>query len=776
MDHDPRHGQKEARAPGTTDEPLTMTASQVVAGGPRAVFSSLKIGLKEMGLKTAFKTLAAVNQKSGFDCPGCAWPDPENHRSMVEFCENGVKAIAEEATHKRVHQDFFAQNSLKDLKTQSEYWLSQQGRLTHPMILNAGSTHFEPISWDEAFQVISQKIKDSDPERSVFYTSGRTSNEAAFLYQFFVRLLGTNHLPDCSNLCHESSGVGLRETIGSGKGTVLLKDFEAADAIFVIGQNPGTNHPRMLTTLQDAARRGCQIITINPLPEAGMIRFKHPQEIGGWVGKGTALTTHFLQVSINGDVAALKGIMKALFELEDLSGLSDRKPGQGPIDHQFISQFTEGFSEFYENLANESWDVILESSGLQKKELLDVAKAIAGSRNIIFCWAMGLTQHKNAVASIQEIVNLALLGGHIGRPGAGLCPVRGHSNVQGDRTMGIWEAPSQDFLDRLGKEFDFSPPKKPGYHVVAAIQAMHQRKVDVFFALGGNFLSASPDTAYTEESLSRCALNVQVSTKLNRSHLFTGGISIILPCLGRTEKDLQKSVEQFVTVEDSMGIVHSSKGVLPPPSEHCQSEVAIISQLAHHTLGDRGTVDWLEFRDDYGKIRDRISRVIPGFEDFNRRLASHPTFVLPHQARDSRVFATASGKARFTVHPIPKRTLLENQFVLMTIRSHDQYNTTIYGLDDRYRGIRNGRRVVFMNTIDMAHLDLDKSSYVDIVSTFKGKERMVRRFRVVPYDIPRRCLAAYFPETNPLVPIDSYADKSHTPTSKSIVVSLVKQK
>ncbi len=748
------------------DGPLSINPPQVVAGGPGAVFSSLKIGLREMGIKTALKTLAAVNQKTGFDCPGCAWPDPENHRSMVEFCENGVKAVAEEATSKRIDRDFFAENSIDDLKNKPEFWLSQQGRLTEPMILRAGSTHYEAITWEAAFQVIAQHLKKTDPQRSVFYTSGRTSNEAAFLYQLFVRLLGTNHLPDCSNLCHESSGVALRETIGSGKGTVLLKDFEEADGIFVIGQNPGTNHPRMLATLQAAARRGCPIITMNPLPEAGMIRFKHPQEIGGWVGKGTALSTHYLQVLINGDLAALKGIMKALFELSGPQGL----------DEGFISRYTEGFAIFCQSLREVSWDRIVQSSGLLQSQIMEVAKVIANSKNMIFCWAMGITQHKNAVATIQEIVNLALLGGHIGRPGAGLCPVRGHSNVQGDRTMGIWEAPSKEFLDRLGREFDFSPPEAPGYHVVSAIQGMHQGKVDTLVALGGNFLSASPDTGYTEVALGRCSLNVQISTKLNRSHLFTGGEAIILPCLGRTEKDFQKGVEQFVTVEDSMGVVHVSKGVLPPPSEHCQSEVAIIAQLALHTLDHQKTIDWLAFREDYGTIRDRISRVIPGFEDFNHRLEQHPTFVLPHQARDGRVFATPSGKACFTVHPIPERDLSENQFLLMTIRSHDQYNTTIYGLDDRYRGIRNGRRVVFINARDMQRLELDKNSYVDIVSSFKGKERMVKRFRVVAYDIPRGCLAAYFPETNPLVPIDSYADKSHTPTSKSIVVSLIKQK
>ena len=660
--------------------------------------------------------------------------------------------------------EFFAARSINELSRESDHWLSQQGRLTQPMYLPKGQTHYQPISWEAAFQKIGNKLKSlASPNDAVFYTSGRTSNEAAFLYQLFVRLFGTNNLPDCSNMCHESSGLAMTHTIGTAKGTVSLKDFDFADCILVIGQNPGTNHPRMLRTLQNAARRGCKIISINPLAETGLKRFGHPQEISGLLGSGTKLATHHLPVKINGDVALLKGIQKAILE--------EPTPR---IDTDFIAQFTEGFEVLRANLRDVDWNDIVQGSGISEQDIRGVAQVIAGSKAMICCWAMGLTQHQNAVSNIQEIINLLLLGGHFGRPGAGACPVRGHSNVQGDRTMGIWERPSHDFLHRLGTEFRFTPPHAHGYSTVEAIEAMHAGKVKIFFALGGNFLSAAPDTAFTAHGLNRCEMTVQVSTKLNRSHLITGDEALILPCLGRTELDLQANGEQFVCVEDSMGAVHSSQGRLDPASAELMSEPAIVVALAQATLGATHGIDWSEFVRNYDSIRERIAAVIPGFENLNSRIRQPGGFILPNAVRDLREFRTASKKALFTAHPIPHLNVEAGQFIMTTIRSHDQYNTTIYGLEDRYRGIHNGRRVVLMNADDMAAQKLSANDAVDIVSHHLGKQRRAKNFRIVPYEIPRGCLATYFPEANVLVPIDSVAKTSHTPTSKSIIVSLEK--
>ncbi len=751
-------------SPEVLDANLRIGKPAESAGGAAAVKVGLTTSVKQMGVVRAVSALLDVNQKTGFDCPGCAWPDPENHRSIAEFCENGAKAIAEEGTLKRVTAEFFAARSINELSRESDHWLSQQGRLTQPMYLPKGQTHYQPISWEAAFQKIGNKLKSlASPNDAVFYTSGRTSNEAAFLYQLFVRLFGTNNLPDCSNMCHESSGVAMTHTIGTAKGTVSLKDFDFADCILVIGQNPGTNHPRMLRTLQDAARRGCKIISINPLAETGLKRFGHPQEISGLLGSGTILATHHLPVKINGDVALLKGIQKAMLE--------EPTPR---IDADFIAQFTEGFDVLRTNLQDVHWNDIVEGSGISEHDIREVAQIIAGSKAMICCWAMGLTQHQNAVSNIQEIINLLLLGGHFGRPGAGACPVRGHSNVQGDRTMGIWERPSHAFLHRLGTEFRFTPPHAHGYSTVEAIEAMHAGKVKFFFALGGNFLSAAPDTAYTAHGLNRCEMTVQVSTKLNRSHLITGDEALILPCLGRTELDLQANGEQFVCVEDSMGAVHSSQGRLDPASADLMSEPAIVAALAQATLGATVGIDWSEFVRNYDSIRERIAAVIPGFENLNSRIRQPGGFILPNAVRDLREFRTASKKAIFTAHQIPHLNVEAGQFILTTIRSHDQYNTTIYGLEDRYRGIHNGRRVVLMNTDDMAEQKLSANDTVDIVSHHLGKQRRAKNFRIVAYDIPRGCLATYFPEANVLVPIDSVAKTSHTPTSKSIIVSLEK--
>jgi molybdopterin-dependent oxidoreductase alpha subunit len=746
------------------DEHLKIGKAKTAAGGVPAVASALKHTVSEMGVVRGMKMLLQVNQTEGFDCPGCAWPDPDDHRSVVEFCENGAKAISEEATTKRVGPEFFAKYSVAELSKHTDYWLGKQGRLTHPMVLRKGKSHYEPIPWDDAFALIAAHLKAcSSPDEAVFYTSGRTSNEAAFLYQLFVRQFGTNNLPDCSNMCHESSGVALKETIGIGKGTVKLSDFDLADLILVIGQNPGTNHPRMLTALQSAVRNGAKIIHINPLPEAGLQRFKHPQEVRGILGKGTTLATLFLQVRINGDVALLKGIMKEMLAEEERTGKV--------FDKKFIAEQTTGFEEFIADIKAESWDLIVEQSGISREQIKEAADLIMKSNRMITCWAMGLTQHKNAVANVQEVVNLHLLRGMIGKPGTGVCPVRGHSNVQGDRTMGIYERPDAAFLDRLAKNFGFEPPRHHGYDVVDAIKAMHDGKVRVFFAMGGNFLSATPDTNYTAEALRRTKLTVHVSTKLNRAHLITGEEALILPCLGRTELDIQDGKPQFVSVENSMGIVHASRGSLPPASEHLLSEPVIVARLAKATLGEKSAVDWEWLVKDYDRIRDLIEKTIPGFENYNTRVRSKSGFYLPNGPREG-VFNTSDRKAHFTRHPIAVHRLEKGQYIMMTIRSHDQYNTTIYGLDDRYRGIYNGRRIILMNPDDMKEAGINQGDILDLTSHFQGEQRVAKHFVAVPFKIPRGCTATYFPEANVLVPIDSIAEKSQTPTSKFVVITV----
>src|SRR6218665_1749242 len=750
--------------PPTLAEPLRVGTPASVAGGVTAVVKAMQHAWDEMGVMRGARTLLKVNQSHGFDCPGCAWPDPP-HRSPFHFCENGAKAVAEEATTARVTPDFFQKWSLVDLAAQTDHWLGKQGRLTHPMLLREGASHYEPVSWDEAFALVASELRAlGGPDEAAFYTSGRTSNEAAFLYQLFVRRFGTNNLPDCSNMCHESSGTALTETVGIGKGTVTLEDFEKARLIVVIGQNPGTNHPRMLTALEAAKRQGCRIVSINPLPEAGLQRFKHPQAIRGVLGGGTPLSDAFLQVRINGDVALLQGLGKALLEREA------RAPGT-VVARDFVDSETLGFEAWTEHLAGVSWDDVVEQSGIPRERLETVAGWMAETDQIIWCWAMGLTQHKNAVGNIQEVVNLTLLRGAIGKPGAGLCPVRGHSNVQGDRTMGINERPRPAFLQALGAEFGFTPPEHHGLDVVATIEAMNAGRVKVFFALGGNFLSATPDTEATAEALRRPGLTVQVSTKLNRPHLVTGRRALTLPCLGRIERAVQAEGPQFVTVENSMGVVHASRGTLPPASEHLLSEPLLVARLARAVLGPNDAVPWEELAADYGRVRERIARVIPGFEDFNRRVLEPGGSPLPNGPREGR-FTTASGKAHFPVHPMPRWELEPGQLLMMTIRTHDQYNTTVYGLDDRYRGIKAGRRVVLLNAEDMKELGVTAGQPLALGSHFEGERRVARKFVVVPYDIPRRCAATYFPEANVLVPLNSIADKSRTPTSKSVVISL----
>ncbi|OKH92962.1 FdhF/YdeP family oxidoreductase [Streptomyces uncialis] len=747
------------RSDPAQDTPRVTPPPHHAAGLP-AVGHSLRMAQQQMGVRRTALTLLRVNQKDGFDCPGCAWPEGDE-RHTAEFCENGAKAVAEEATLRRVTPAFFAEHSLADLAGRSGYWLGQQGRLTQPMHLPAGATHYEPVGWDDAFAIIAEELTALDsPDEAVFYTSGRTSNEAAFLYQLFVREYGTNNLPDCSNMCHESSGSALTETLGVGKGSVLLDDLHQADLIIVAGQNPGTNHPRMLSALEKAKRAGARIITVNPLPEAGMEKFKNPQSLGG-LTKGTTLTDLFLQIRIGGDQALFRLLNKLLLDTE------------GAVDHDFVREHTHGYEDFAATARDADWDTTLAATGLDRPAIEEALRMIVASRRTVVCWAMGLTQHKHAVPTIREVVNLLLLRGAIGRPGAGVCPVRGHSNVQGDRTMGIFERPAPAFLDALEKEFGFAPPRAHGYDVVRAIRALRDGDAKVFLAMGGNFVSASPDTDVTEAAMRRARLTVHISTKLNRSHAVTGARALILPTLGRTERDLQAGGEQFVTVEDSMGMVHASRGRLAPASPGLLSEPAIVCRLARSVLGTRSAVPWETFERDYATIRDRIARVVPGFEDFNTRVAHPGGFTLPHAPRDERRFPTATGKANFTAAPVEYPKLPAGRLLLQTLRSHDQYNTTIYGLDDRYRGIKNGRRVVLVHPDDATALGFPDGSLTDLVSEWRdGTERRADGFRVVHYPTARGCAAAYYPETNVLVPLDATADTSNTPASKSVVVRL----
>ncbi|THV27326.1 FdhF/YdeP family oxidoreductase [Glycomyces paridis] len=736
------------------------------AVGLPAVVNSLRFVGGRAGLKRGLPLLRAINQTDGYDCPGCAWPEP-GHRHPAEFCENGAKAVAEEATRLTVDRDFFASHPVADLADKSGYWLGQQGRLTEPMYLAEGATHYTPVTWDEAFARIAAELADlDDPDGVAFYTSGRTGNEAAFLYQLFARRLGTNNLPDCSNMCHESSGSALAETIGIGKGSVTLDDLYQADLIIVAGQNPGTNHPRMLTALEKAKRAGARIATVNPLPEAGMQRFKNPQTARGLAGRGTELTDLFLQIKVGGDLALFSALNRALLRAADTD--------PAVLDRDFIDAHTHGFDAFAAHHA-EADDAAaladtLQRTGLSADEIERLLAMVLAADRIVVCWAMGLTQHRHAVPTIREIVSFLLLRGNIGRPGAGVCPVRGHSNVQGDRTMGIWERMPDSFLDALGTEFDFAPPRDHGLDTVDTIRAMRDGRVKVFLAMGGNFVSATPDSRATEEAMRRCRLTVHVSTKLNRSHAVTGAHALILPALGRTDIDATASGEQFVTVEDSMGIVHASHGRVPALSEHMRSEVAIVAGLARAVLGEADTVPWEDLAADYDRIRDRIERVVPGFADYNARARRPGGFTLPHAPRDERRFPTATGKAKFTVNPVTSPEAGPGRLLLQTLRSHDQFNTTIYGLNDRYRGIHHGRRIVLVNPEDAAELGLADGDYRDLVSEWTDGDRRAPHFRIVHYPTARGCAAAYYPETNVLVPLDSVAETSNTPTSKSIVV------
>jgi len=731
------------------------------AAGAKAVAVAMQHGVQQMGVRRTALTLLRLNQVGGFDCQGCAWPDPSpGHRHTAEFCENGAKAVAEEATLRRVGREFFATHSIDDLADKSDYWLGQQGRLTEPMLKRAGSKHYEPVSYDEAFALIGTKLSSITPDRAAFYTSGRTSNEAAFAYQLFARAYGTNNLPDCSNMCHESTSVALAETIGIGKGSVHLRDFDAAGLIIVAGQNPGTNHPRMLSALESAKAHGAKILSVNPLPEAGLMKFKNPQSPKGLL-KGVGLSDLHLPIRGNGDLALFQWFGRAVLRA-------------GKVDRAFVEGSTQGFEAWAEHVEQLDEQDVLDATGLSREQLEKATAMVLATDRVITCWAMGITQHRNAVGTIKEIVNLHLATGAIGRPGAGLCPVRGHSNVQGDRTMGIWERPPQHFLDRLQAEFGFDPPREHGHDTVDAIRAMRDGDVEFFCGMGGNFTQAAPDTAVTEAALRNCSMTVQVSTKLSRSHAICGETAIILPTLGRTEKDVRADGrEMFVTVEDSMSEVHASRGRLDPPAPGVLSEVQIVAGVAQATLGDRYGIDWAGFGDDYARVRAHIARVVPGCDDYETKVQRPGGFQLPHAPRDSRTFTTPSAKGILSVVPLEVLRLGQDELLLQTLRSHDQYNTTIYGLEDRYRGIHDGRRVIFLHDLDARERGFADGDLVDLIGVWDDEtERIAPAFRVVVYDTPRGCAAAYYPETNPLVPLDSQAEASGTPTSKAVRIRL----
>ncbi|MBH0008377.1 FdhF/YdeP family oxidoreductase [Salinibacterium sp. SWN1162] len=749
------------------EDDLLVKKPKKSAAGVEAVLVALDRGIAQAGVTRTARSLLRLNQRDGTDCPGCAWPESQGHRKVAEFCENGAKAVAEESTLRTVTPDFWAQHSIAELSEKTEYWLGNQGRITHPVVIRPGDTHYSQISWNDAFELIGEKIRATTPERTVFYTSGRTANESAFLYQLFARSIGTNNLPDCSNMCHESSGSALNPTIGIGKGTVSLEDIHEAELIFVIGQNPGTNHPRMLSALAECKDRGGKIVAVNPLPEAGLFNFKDPQTPKGVVGGGTNLADEFLQIKVGADLALFQALGHLLLEEEE------RVPGS-VVDHEFIAANTDGIDAYRAARKTIDWDETEAATGLSRLQIAKVAQMMVESKATIICWALGLTQQPHSVNTLKEIINLLLLQGNFGKPGAGACPVRGHSNVQGDRTMGVWEKPHEWMLDALDKEFGITSPREHGFDSVDTVEAFENDNVDVFVSMGGNFALAASDTEALGNALQRVGLTVHVSTKPNRSHVVHGLTSLILPTLGRTDTDdKHPSGRQVLSVEDSMSVVRSTQGRLSPVSDHLLAEPVIIARMAIATLGEDHPVDWKAMAEDYDVIRDHISRVLPGFADFNARLRTKNGFVLPNPPRDSRSFATDIGLARFTVSPLEYLTPPPGHLILQTMRSHDQYNTTFYGLDDRYRGISGGRRVILINKDDAADMGFADRDLVDVISTFQGQERRADKFRLVFYPTPRGCAAAYFPEANNLVHRELVARESNTPGYKAMAVRFI---
>ncbi len=746
---------------------LQLNDPMEVSAGMLGVKEALRHSVKEMGIVRSMRALLAMNQEEGFRCPSCAWPVPEKPSRIAEYCENGAKALADEATLETVDSNFFQKNSVEQLSRLSDYELNKLGRLTVPLVLRPGKVHYEPISWEDAYAVIAKELKSLDyPDEAIFYTSGRSSNEAAFLYGMFARALGTNNMPDCSNMCHESSGVALSQTLGIGKGSVTVDDLYGAEVVLIVGQNPGTNHPRMLAALEKCKKNGGKIISINPLAETGLVKFKNPQKVGAMLGSGTAIADIHLQLKINEDIALAKLLLKELVARDGETG--------SVFDHNFIQSKVAGYQALLTDLEQYDATELMERTGVGKEKITQTVELLASKSNIIICWAMGITQHKNAVATIQEYVNILLLKGAIGKPFAGTCPVRGHSNVQGDRSVGIMHYVSKELNQRITDHLGFDPPTVAGYDTVGAIKAMHEGKAKVFICLGGNFVMAASDTAYTAKAIQNCRLTVQVSTKLNRSHLVTGETALLLPTFGRSEKDMKQGQLQFLTMESSTGKVRRSKGLLQPVSEHIKSEPEIIGMLAHTYFEGKHSMPWKALAFDYVAIRKLIDKTIKGFKDTDQRSKGFG-YYLPNNARAGDFSKLPNGRAKLTVNPLPGHELKEDELLLMTIRSHDQFNTTIYGLHDRYRGIYNERRVIFLNANDMEQRGIQKFEVLDLVSNYEGKERRAEHFLAIPYDIPEGNAAAYFPETNFLVPIDEFADKSRTPISKSIKITLEKR-
>lgn len=750
------------------EEELKVSEPQRSAAGAKAVMVSMERGFAEAGVSRTLRSMARVNQRGGFDCPGCAWPESiTGRRKPAEFCENGAKAIAEEASVRVVTPQWWAEHPISVLREKTEYWLGSQGRITTPMIIRAGETHYTPISWSQAFATIAEHVNATTAERCVFYTSGRTANETAFMYQLLARSLGTNNLPDCSNMCHESSGSALNPTIGIGKGTVSLEDFEHAELIFVVGQNPGTNHPRMLSALSEARKRGARVVAVNPLPEAGFFGFKDPQTMGGMLGRPQEVSSDFLQIKVGGDLALFQAFGHLLLNAEE------QDPGR-VIDRDFIDSSTDGFEAYRRARQQIDWDATERATGLSRAQITEIAQLLVASKATIFCWALGLTQQPHSVPTLKEIINLLLMQGNFGKPGAGACPVRGHSNVQGDRTMGIWEKPSEALLKAIDAEFGIHAPREHGYDSTETLHAFENDAVDVFVSMGGNFALANSETELLEAGMQRAKLTVHISTKPNRSHVVHGQTSLILPTLGRTDKDdKHPGGAQFLSVEDSMSVIHSTQGRLSPVSEHLLAEPVIVARMATAILGEDHTVNWRAMAEDYDVIREHISRVVPGFEDFNRRVRQKNGFVLPNPPRDSRSFATDIGRGRFTVSGFEALHAPEGHLILQTMRSHDQYNTTFYGVDDRYRGIKDGRRVVLVHPQDLQDLGFTDRQLVDVISTFRGTERRANRFRLISYPTAKGCAAAYFPEANALVHRDLVARESNTPGFKAMMVRFV---
>jgi molybdopterin-dependent oxidoreductase alpha subunit len=749
-----------------TEDDIEVSKPKTWSAGVPGITHSMVPAFTQMGVSRSLRTLSAMNQKNGFDCMSCAWPDAD-HRTAVAFCENGAKALTWEATPLTVPSSFWAEHPIGDLLTKSGYWLGMQGRLIEPVYKPAGKDHYQPVSWDDAFSIIARKLKGLDsPDQAAFYTSGRTANETAFIYQLFVRAFGTNNLPDCSNMCHESTGYAMGQTIGVGKSTVSYGDFAKTDLIIIMGQNPGSNHPRMLNALEEAKEAGADIVAVNPLLEAGLMRYKNPQRVKGILGKGTGLADQYLQIRIGGDMALMQAVSKRVLDAEAA------KPGT-VLDHQFLEEHCQGLEELRAHLAHLDERAVLEATGLRVEEIDELTARYLKADKVIITWAMGLTQHKKAVPTIKEIVNLLLLRGNIGKPGAGASPIRGHSNVQGDRTMGIWERMPPAFLDALENEFGFNPPREAGVDSVAAIRGMRDGDIKVWIALGGNLVAAMSDTAVAEAALANTEMTVQISTKLNRSHAVVGDEALILPTMGRSEIDMQAGGPQFVSVEDSVCAVHPSRGRVDPVSPNLLSEVSIVTRLARSVLGDKVAVDWAGFERNYDLIREHISRVVKGCAGYNQLIRRDGGFILPHGPRDTRTFPTPTGKAMLTVNELEHIACPPGRLLLQSMRSHDQFNTTIYSLNDRYRGIKKGRHVIFVNPADLAELGVADGELVDVHSEFMDNvDRVVRSFRVVSYPTARGCAAAYYPEANPLVPLESVAEGSNTPASKSVVVRL----